>query len=452
MLDLPERMPSRERSGLKVLLAGARIAESRNPGEYVVPSGSGGGFHLVKLEAVTQEGVACTCKDFLDRRAPCKHVYAVRHWLYDPPEERSVWEARVSRLVARPKRDPQYSLALQEEGRLFPILLRELCIGIGEPQRESGLAGRPPIPLRDQAFCTLQKVHASKSARDTKYHRVAAAIDGKIGSVPYFDVCSKFLCRPKSTAILMDLVARSALPLKALEDRCAVDSTGFRTTRFNYYREEKYNPTRKNIWLKCHALVGIRTHAIIAVEITEGAAGDAPMFSLLVERAKEAGFQLKEILADRAYNSRKNFQVAEDHGMTALIPFKSNQTGQSKGCPAYHRMYLFFSYERQKFEDHYRDRAQVEVTFGSMKQRIGETVLSRSFTAQVNEILSKVVVHNISMLVQAMLRLGALPDFLQPKNAPGAEARVLGHGVPALNLSFNRLDSASPVVLSASPR
>jgi transposase len=452
MMELPERLPSRERSALKMLLAGVRVVEGREPGEYLVPSQRRNGFYRVKLDVETVEGVSCTCKDFNDRHAPCKHIYVVRHWLYDPPEDRDCWEVRVSKLVARPKRDPQYSLALQEEGRLFPILLRELCIGIGDPPREPGRAGRPPTPMRDQAFCALQKIETTQSARRTKERRVEAAIAGKINSAPYFDVVSKFLLRPESTAVLMDLIARSALPLKAIEDRCAGDSTGFRTTRFHHYREERYNPSRMNIWLKGHALIGLRTHAIIAFEVTEGSAGDAPVLPVLLKRAKEAGFDLKEVLADRAYNSRKIFQVAEDMGMTAVIPFKSNQTGQSKGCPAYHRMYLFFAYDREKFEEHYRDRAQVEVTFGSIKQVIGETVLSRNFTAQVNEILGKAVVHNIRMLIHAMFTLGALPDFLEPKNSPESMARILDSAAPAPILSFNHSDVTAPVVLSASPR
>ena len=258
MLELPPRLPSRERAALKMLLAGERVAECGEAGEYLVSSQSQSGSYRVKLASETLEGVSCTCRDFLDRLAPCKHIYVVQHWLYDPPEEQAAWLARVSGLLARPKR-PFYSLAQQEEGRLFPILLRELCTGIGEPAREPGAAGRPPTPMRDQAFCSLQKIFTGFSARRTKEQRVQAAIAGKIDAVPYFDVSSKFLLRPESTPILLDLVARSALPLKAIEDRCAVDSTGFRTTLFHHYREEKYNPQRKNIWLKCHALVGIRT-------------------------------------------------------------------------------------------------------------------------------------------------------------------------------------------------
>jgi transposase len=451
MIDLPPRTPAREVRAIEMLDANVRVGETSTPGEFVVPSQSGAGFYRVTGIGIPGGFEACQCPDFNDRLAPCKHILLVRLWIAGPCSTPPTEQTRNP--VHKPRvRPPFYSEAQQQEGRLFPILLRELAAGVSEPERDPHRAGRPSIPMRDQAFCAIQKVYSGFSARRSESGRQSAASEGRIEAVPYWDVVSKFLCRPESTRILEDLLARSALPLRSIEVRCAIDSTGFRTTRFHHYREEKYNPTRKNVWLKAHALVGIRTHAVLAVDISEGTAGDSPRFAALLERAMKAGFQLKEVLADRAYNSRKNFDVAEDLGLTALIPFKSNQTGQSKGSPAYHKMFLFFTYHRDKFDEHYRDRANVEVTFGAIKQKIGETIMSRNFNAQVNELLCKLIAHNITMLVQAMYGLGVLPDFLQPKDSPRSEASPAAPIPPDFNLSFNRSESATPVVLSPSSR
>ncbi|MGH7068559.1 MAG: transposase [Acetobacteraceae bacterium] len=65
--------------------------------------------------------------------------------------------------------------------------------------------------------------------------------------------------------------------LTALETACAIDSTGLRTTRFNYYRKEKYKTPRQNVWMKMHALVGVRTHIIVALDVTEGSGADFPI-------------------------------------------------------------------------------------------------------------------------------------------------------------------------------
>lgn len=445
------RLATREAKAVDMLRADLRVGETSTSGEYIVPSQSGSGFYRVTGIGIPEALEACECEDFNERLAACKHILFVHLWLSQPPTDPPIDPRKVPSHGPR-IRSPRYSLAQQEEGRLFHELLRELAAGVPEPERDPHRAGRPPIPMRDQVFCTVQKVYLGKSARTSRYNRGIAEKEQQIDRTPYFDVISKFLCRPESTLILEDLLARSALPLRNIEIRCAIDSTGFRTTRFHYYREEKYNPTRKNVWLKAHALVGVRTHTVLALDISEGTAGDAPRFAILLERAKKAGFQLKEVLADRAYNSRKNFDVADDLGLTAIIPFKSNQTGHARGSPAYHRMYRYFTYHREDFDEHYRDRVNVEVTFGAIKQKIGETIWSRNFDAQVNELYCKLIAHNITMLGQAMYVIGILPDFLRPKQPPDPGMANVEQGLPRNALAFNPAPSVASVVLSDSSR
>jgi hypothetical protein len=442
----------RELRALTMLEAGVRVAEA-GPGEYLVPSESGVSFYRVTLQSPPDGQETCSCPDFEDRRAWCKHLFLVREWLSSSSETEAKLAAHVHPRRIRPNA-PAFSKAQMEEGRLFPVLLRMLINGAEVPVRNPHRAGRPAIPLRDQIFCAVQKVYSGFSGRRSKEHRVQAAEEGFIEATPYFDVVSKFLCREEATPILLDIVARSALPFRAIEERCAIDSTGFRTTRFHYYRNEKYTPTRKNEWLKAHALVGIQTHAIIAVEVTSGNAGDAPQFGPLLNRAAHAGFQLKEVLADRAYNSRANFEIAKDLGMTAYIPFKRNQTGQSRGSLTYHQMFLFFAYHREKFDEHYRHRGQVEVAFGALKQVIGEGISSLKFTAQQNELLCKAIAWNITMLIHAMYGIGLLPDFLQPGEGPQASGPVptASEDIVQPDLSLIPSEPATSVVLSSAPR
>lgn len=440
---------SREKRALELLASGVRVAESDRPNEYLVPSSRGGGFYRVHTPSGVDDFESCDCPDFDGRFAACKHILAVRLWVQasNEPEGGPLFPDPPRR--SRPHAKEQ-TRAQVEEIRLLPILLRELCSGVTEPARDPHKAGRPPIPMRDQVFCAVQKVHLGFSARRSTGHRISAAAQGHIGAAPYFDVSSKVLCREETTPILLDMVARSALPFRGIEDQCAIDSTGFRTTRFHYYRNEKYTPTRKNQWLKAHALIGVNTHAVLAVEVTGGEAGDSPRFGLLLQRARGAGFDLGEVLADKAYNSRANFELARDLGIQAFIPFKSNQRGQSKGSPTYHKMFLFFTYHREKFEAHYRKRGQIEVAFGAIKQKIGESLSSRKFTAQVNELLAKLIVHNLTMLIQAMFTIGILPDFLPPPDKSPVAAPV-DEGARLASLSFYPGRSATPVVLSAGP-
>jgi transposase len=441
----------REIRALEMLRDGHRVADTTTQGKYIVASQSGAGLYQVEGVGIPGLFESCTCPDFKERLVPCKHIFLVRNWIQETPRILPTQSAQSSGRRTQINW-PIYNRAQKEEGRLFPVLLRELCAGVAESERDPHKAGRPRIPLRDQIFCAIQKVHSGFSCRRSHGNRVAAAEKGQIGSVPHWGMTSDLLCRSEVNAALLDMLERSTLPLRAIENRCAIDSTGFRTTRFHYYRKEKYADSRENIWLKAHALVGIRTHAVLAMDVTEGTAGDSPRFPILLERAVKAGFNLKEVYADKAYQSRKNFDVAEELGATAFIPFKSNSTGESKGSPAYHKMFLFFTYHRDKFDEHYGNRAQVETSFGSIKQILDETIASRNFDAQVNELFCKAIAHNIRMLIHAMLELGVLPDFLTPSEGAQPDAPAgISRPVQSL-LSVNSPPPEPPVVLSPSSR
>jgi transposase len=67
--------------------------------------------------------------------------------------------------------------------------------------------------------------------------------------------------------------------------------------------------------------------------------------------------------------------------------------------------------------EHYHKRSNVESTFSAIKRKFGSAVRSKQYTAQVNEILCKILCYNLSCLVHAMRELGVEPSFLAPAKA-----------------------------------
>jgi hypothetical protein len=51
-------------------------------------------------------------------------------------------------------------------------------------------------------------------------------------------------------------------------------------------------------------------------------------------------------------------------------------------------------FKQEEFQAAYHKRSNVETTFLAIKRRFGSSVRSKTFTAQVNEILCKVLCHN----------------------------------------------------------
>ena len=61
--------------------------------------------------------------------------------------------------------------------------------------------------------------------------------------------------------------------------------------------------------------------------------------------------------------------------------------------------------------DHYHKRSNVETAFSMIKAKFGGSVRSKNPAAQMNEVLVKILCHNICVLVQAMYALGVDPKF-----------------------------------------
>jgi len=64
---------------------------------------------------------------------------------------------------------------------------------------------------------------------------------------------------------------------------------------------------------------------------------------------------------------------------------------------------------------HYHLRSNVETTFFMIKARFGDFIRSKDKVAQLNEVLLKVLCHNICVVIQEMFELGIEPNFLNER-------------------------------------
>jgi transposase len=155
-------------------------------------------------------------------------------------------------------------------------------------------------------------------------------------------------------------------------------------------------------------MTGTVTNIVTAVAVTEGNANDCPELPALVATTGRR-FELREVSADKAYLSHANLAAIETTGAVPYIPFKSNSQGE--GPAAWRRMWGMFMYKQAEFLAHYHRRSNVETTFSMVKRKFGGSVRSKNFTAQVNEILCKILCHNLAVLVHAVHELGVAPAF-----------------------------------------
>jgi transposase len=291
---------------------------------------------------------------------------------------------------------------------LFDKLLRDLVNEIEEPEQ---VIGRPRLSLKEQVFCSIQKVYSQVSSRRAASLFDRATEGGLISHAPHFNTVSKFLNSEEATPILMRLLAISALPLKSVESCFAVDSTGFRTTSFGMYADAKYGLKRQHKWIKAHACVGTKTQVVTAIAITDETAGDCPRFADLIRTTAENGFSIQEVSADKAYCSRDNYSLVNELGGQAYIPFRSNMTGKKKRSSTWRNAFLYFQLKQDEFYQHYHRRSNIESAFAAIKKKFGDGLKSKNQRAQMSELLCKVVAYNIVVLIQEMYGLGINPQF-----------------------------------------
>lgn len=415
-------MSEREQRGLAIA-ALCKIDKDPKEGVWIVPSQSGAGKYKVTHDGLFPH---CTCPDFELRGGKCKHIFAVEYTIErEVHADGSETLTRTMTVVEKVtyKQDwPAYNVAQATEKKRMQVLLADLCRNLPEPDR-SRIRGQRPHLVKDAIFAMAFKVYCGLSSRRFTTDLHDAHARGHVSKpIPGVKVTA-FFENPDFTPILTELVAKSAAPLAAVETSFAVDSSGFSSSRFERWFDHKYGVTRqKCLWVKVHVACGTKTNCITAVRILDKDAGDHPQFAPLVQTTAER-FTVREVSADKAYASNENYEAVHDVGGVGFIAFKSNATGGVGGL--FEKMFHFFQFQRDDFLAHYHRRSNVESTFSAVKRKFGDSVMSTSDTGMVNEVLCKLLCHNLCCLIQEQEELGIVPVFWKNEDATGCNALAL---------------------------
>lgn len=391
-----------------VLLAVARKLVQRKK-EWIVPSQSSGAKYTVILDAGKP---TCTCPDHQTRGCKCKHIFAVEHVVEQRKNGDGTITVTEAMRVTAAKRTtykqdwPAYNEAQTNEKRHFLVLLHDLCSGIENPPHTKG---RRPLPLSDAVFAVTFKVYSTVSSRRFISDLTEAQEKGFISEVPHFNSIFNYLENPMVGSILTNLITQSSLPLKSVEEDFAVDSTGFTTARFVPWYDHKYGVTRQeHDWVKAHLMCGVKTNIVTAVEIHDRDASDTKILPSLVDTTAK-NFEMAEVSADKGYSSVNNTKVIASHGATPYIVYKNSATGSRGGL--WQKMFHYFQYNRAEYLAHYHKRSNIESTISMIKAKFRDHVRSKTDMAMKNEVLCKVLCHNICCLISAFYELGISAEF-----------------------------------------
>jgi transposase len=424
-------MDAREQRGL-IIAATQKLTQKGKV--WLVPSQSGKGKYTVCPD---DEKPFCSCPDHEETGEKCKHLYAVEFTMKrDTAKDGTITETRTftftEKKVYRQQDWPLYNLAQAEEKRRFLVLLHDLCKGVEEPP--PNWTGRRRTPMAEMIFVACFKVYTGLSGRRCGTDFDEAHEKGYISHKINPMMACMFLENELMTPALKQLIEVSAAPLRAVETAFAPDSTGFSTSRHVRWHDEKYGRERSGRdWVKTHCMAGTTTHIVTAVEIHDRDAADCPQFKPLLERTVQNGFEVKEVSADKAYLSRENLEAVDRIGGTPYIPFKVNSVPDQPGT-LWEKLYHYYAMNREEFMARYHRRSNIESVFSMVKAKFRDHVRAMTTTAMRNEVLCKLLCHNICCLLMSQFELGIEPMFWGPSLTapaqPSGKADVVRDAAP----------------------
>lgn len=381
---------------------------------WVVPSQAGKGVYVVGKDEYGNR--KCQCPDFDSTGIKCKHIFAVEFKISRAVAvDGTVTETKtltVAERVTYTQDWTAYNAAQSSEKDKLQSLLSDLCGSIVEPARTG--CGRKPHSVKDSIFSMVFKVYSTFSSRRFSSDLREAHERGYLSRpIPGMKTV-QFFENAELTPILKRLIHLSSLPLKTVETEFAIDSSGFGSSRFERWIDEKYGtPRKKAVWVKTHIACGVKTNIVTAVRILDKDAGDSPQFVPLLKETAD-GFKIGEVSADKAYGSVENFEAVANCGGAGFIAFKSNTTGAVGGH--FEKAFHYFSFKKEEYLNHYHKRSNVESVFSMVKRKFGGEVRSKTDAAMVNEVLCKLLAHNLCVLIQEEQELGVAAMFDKSKS------------------------------------
>lgn len=173
----------------------------------------------------------------------------------------------------------------------------------------------------------------------------------------------------------------------------AVDASGLKVTNRGEYRRRTRS---QKGFLKIHLAVDIRSHEMLALEVTTEKVADGDKFFDLME-AVGRKTHLTKTYGDGAYDRYLHYEYCRQKGISAVIRPRLSaivQEGTARGEVVQEFLDDPSAWKRKHS---YGQRWQVETVFSVWKRKFGEAVFSKAFPTMRREVILKATLLNFLM-------------------------------------------------------
>ena len=180
----------------------------------------------------------------------------------------------------------------------------------------------------------------------------------------------------------------------------ALDSSGLKLYQYSDWLRSKHGAQSKvrKGWIKIHFIVEVKTHCVVAVEITDEQVGDSTEAIPLLSEAQKKCAKLDKAFGDGAYDTKEVFNYCAKHKIDPIIRVRKNSSTKARGSPARAavvRAIQNYGFANWKKLNKYGQRWSVERAYSVFKGYFGDSVCSRTFEHICVEVRQKVALMNV---------------------------------------------------------
>lgn len=303
--------------------------------------------------------------------------------------------------------EPQKRLNPKVESQVNRILLKQavnllLSVMLFLPVRSSNKRGAKAYDYREILALCILRILLRKSYTDYEIEmrtdpRICKAfsmkiLPGKSTIQRGMELLNFNLLQQINLLLLKDIVSKKL--------NVIVDATGIRIfARSIWFCLRIKKEISKKECDKVHLAVCADLLLVLNWRITNGKKNDSPFFIILLKPFKWLG----NVMADKGYLSRKNFQFVFDRLGHLFIPFKKGKkkgsTGKAKGYPAWKFAFTFWKVLNGVYMFIYHQRSRIESVNSALKKRYGDKLNCRSAKMRRREMSLRLIAYNIRILI-----------------------------------------------------